>query len=135
MVTYSSQLKHNILLQYCPGNRAHSFSSLVSRYNIRGGKSLIRKWFNRWNGTSSSLNRRGGAGRKVKLNSKQVNLYITKPIRRANQKHVAIHYPELELMKSIHVTIISYPSENYKNLHRPLCNIFFEISQPVELKF
>lgn len=48
----------------------------------------------------ASLDRRAGAGRKVKLNSKQINQYITNPIRRANQMHVAIHYPEL--MKSIH---------------------------------
>ena len=103
MVGFAPSFKHRILLEYSAGSRAHSFSSLARRYGIRGGHMTVSRWFGQWDGTPGSLKSRGGGGRKTtlktklktKLNPKQLERYIIKPIRRANQHHVAIHYPEL----------------------------------------
>ena len=95
MTRYPLSLKHKILTEYRPRSRTHNFSALATTYGIRGGHMTISKWHHKWDGTPSSLEYRRGGGRKVKLNSKQVQQYITKPIRKANQDHVAIHYPQL----------------------------------------
>lgn len=92
----SSQVKHDILREYVAGDRSHNFEALAHRYNIKGGKSLIRKWYSQWDGTVASLDRRTGSGRIALLTPKQVNKLIVKPIRRANRSHVAISYPELK---------------------------------------
>jgi len=96
MVSYPSHLKHTILKEYVVGDRAHSFAALAHKYNIKGGKKLIQTWYAQWDGTASSLERRKGSGRRALLTQKQINKLIVKPIRRANQSHVAIEYPELK---------------------------------------
>jgi len=87
--------KHQILLEYCAGNRRHSFSALASRYGIQGGGRTVQRWYSLWDGTPSSMERRRGQGRKTILTPREVQKYITKPIRRANQLHVAIHYTDV----------------------------------------
>jgi transposase len=96
MVKYTPDFKHKVLRDYTPGTRGHSFSDLALRYGIRGGKPLISKWYRQWDGTASSLERHPGSGRRALLTKQQVQRYIVKPIRRANQSHVAIEYPDLK---------------------------------------
>ena len=107
MVSCPLSLKHKILLESCAGDRRHSFSSLASRYGIRGGERTIQRWHTQWDGTPISLERRRGQGRKAILTPKQVQQNITKPIRRANQDHVAIHYTDLvdTLRKETHQNV------------------------------
>jgi hypothetical protein len=42
------------------------------------------------------MERRTGSGRRVILTPQQVQQYIVRPIRRRNQAHMAIEYPELK---------------------------------------
>ena len=96
MAKYTPQFKHEVLQQYTAGNRSHSFEALARRYKIRGGKSLIRKWYKRWNRTPQSLQGAEGSGRRGLLTPEQVKKFIKKPIRRSNRAHVTIEYPELK---------------------------------------
>jgi hypothetical protein len=59
------EFKHDILRQYLPSSRDNSFGALARRYNIKGGKGTIQRWYARWDGTPASLEQRAGAGRHV----------------------------------------------------------------------
>ena len=96
MVKYTPEFKSKVLSEYCAGQRGHTFQALANRYNITGGKGVVQRWYSSWDGSFSSLRRKKGSGRQFLLNRKQVNKLIVKPITRANQSHVAIHYPELK---------------------------------------
>jgi transposase len=96
MVTYTPHFKHSVLRQYAVGIRGHSYRDLAYRYDIQGGPSLIRKWYQHWDGSRQSLERTPGSGRRVLLTPQQVQQYIVRPIRRKNQDHIAISYPELK---------------------------------------
>lgn len=95
MVNASPSYKHKILLEYRRGDSKNSFSKIAHRHGIRGGKRTVQRWFQRWDGTLGSLTRKKGSGGKVKLTRKQQALYITKPIRKANRNHAAIHYTDI----------------------------------------
>jgi transposase len=96
MVNYTPTFKHDILMQYVAGSRSHGFRALARRYGIQGGGSTLSKWYSHWDSTPQSLERREGSGRRTILTPQQVQRYIVRPIRRKNQDHVAITYPELK---------------------------------------
>ena len=87
--------KHNILTLY--SNKAHnySFKSLARQFNINGGGRTIQNWYERWNGTPQSLDRKRGSGRAPVLTSAEVNKCIKLPILYRNRNHRPIHYPEV----------------------------------------
>ena len=96
MPPYPAYLKHDVLREYVPGDHRHTFEKLARRHNIKGGKALAQKWYNQWNGTVASLERRPGSGRRALSAPQLVERLILKPIRRANRSDVAIEYPELK---------------------------------------
>jgi len=96
MTRYTPAFKHTVLRAYCAGNRSHSFRALARRFKVPGGKSTISAWYRLWDGTSHSLERRHGSGRKALLTRKQVERLIVKPIRRCNRNHVAVEYHDLQ---------------------------------------
>jgi transposase-like protein len=96
MANHTPQFKHNILMEYVAGSRTHGFAALARRYGIPGGASTLSKWYSHWDSTPHSLERREGSGSRTLLTPEQVQRYIVRPIRRKNQEHVAISYPELK---------------------------------------
>jgi hypothetical protein len=95
MVKYSSDLKQLILQQYSPNRHGFGFHSLATRYKIKGGAQIIKNWYDRWDGTINSLERRAGSGCTTLMNSREMKQYIATPIRQKNKKHQAIHYSTL----------------------------------------
>lgn len=108
MKHHSADLKQLILSQYQPGIRNCSFGALAKRYCIGGGSRTINRWYDRWDGTPSSLEHQQGAGRPRILTRRQVTQLITTPIVRHNRRHKAIHYRELK--NSIHAKTGKSPS-------------------------
>lgn len=96
MVKYTPAFKDRVLREYCVGNRDSSFRALARRFKIKGGMSVIQRWYRRWKGTPLSLGRKKGSGGKRVLTSNEVQRYILRPIERKNKKHQAVHYPELK---------------------------------------
>jgi transposase len=92
MDRFSPKLKHFILTQYEPQNRRCSFQALAIKYGVAGGKSTIKKWHKRWDGTPQSLERKIGSGHTRLLTHTQVYKYIAQPIIRKNRQHRPIHY-------------------------------------------
>ncbi len=92
MTKYSPQFKHNILMQYQPRAYKKGFKSLAIQHKIQGGAQTIKNWYDRWNGTVASLERRISSGRPTLLNTRQVKQYIGTPIRKKNQLHKKINY-------------------------------------------
>ena len=89
------EFKHAILRQYLPSSHDNSFGALARRYNIKGGKRTIQRWYARWDGTPASLEQRPGAGRPRLLSAAQIRDTIALPIRNRNRSHCAVHYTEL----------------------------------------
>jgi hypothetical protein len=88
-------LKHHILQQYLSHSHENSFSALAARYNVKGGKRTIQRWYTQWDGTPASLEHKRGAGRPHLLSSAEINAYIRAPIMEQNRSHRAVHYPDL----------------------------------------
>lgn len=89
------QLKDMILRQYRPFDRNNSFAALARRYDIRGGKRTVHRWYMRWKQTPDSLEQKRGAGRPRLLSAAQIRDTITLPIRNRNRAHRAVSYPQL----------------------------------------
>jgi transposase len=87
--------KHDILTLYSSNDSNYTFESLAHQYNIKGGKNVIWRWYQQWNGTPQSLERKKGSGRPTLLSSQQVNDYIRTPIRNKNRSFKPIHYTQL----------------------------------------
>lgn len=60
---YSAEYKHAVLQHYKEKTRGSGFLALAKRFDIKGGKEVVRGWFARWNGRVESLGRRTGSGR------------------------------------------------------------------------
>lgn len=76
MKIYTPYLKHHILTQYQPYSHTHNFRCLAVQYNIKGGESTIRNWYQQWDGTEASLNRKRVSGRPRILSSTQVQRHV-----------------------------------------------------------
>jgi len=96
MVKYTSAFKDRVLRQYCVGVRGHTFADLARVNGIKGGESVVRKWYHRWKGNALSLQRKAVSGRPRVLTPSQVVRYILRPIESRNQKHQPVHYTELK---------------------------------------
>ena len=87
--------KHDILTIYSQNKTKHSFESLAHRYNIKGGRNVIWRWYQQWDGTPQSFERKKGSGRHTKLTPQQIKDYIQIPIRNKNRSFKPIHYPQI----------------------------------------
>ena len=96
MKQYSSELKDYILSQHASNPFIHSFSSLAA--SLVGGVSprQVRRWYQLWDGTQESLERREGSGRPRLLSKRETNTLIRVPIMNKNRSHQAVHYPPLQ---------------------------------------
>lgn len=95
MKQFSADLKHAILLHYRPQTRGHSFAALASQHGVTSGWKTIQRWYNQWDGTVASLQRKQVSGRPRKLSRAQVNRSLKPRILAANRRHTAVHYPSL----------------------------------------
>jgi hypothetical protein len=92
---YDTSFKQRVLEHYQPHVRGSGFQALADRYDIAGGRRVVRSWYGRWDGTPQSLERREGSGRPTILSPTQIHRHIGIPIKRSNAQHHAIHYNEL----------------------------------------
>jgi hypothetical protein len=95
MSDFTPALKHHILQQYLPHSPDNSFAALAKRYDVKGGKSTVQRWYARWDGTPRSLERKPGSGRPRALFSAEIRANIHQPIQSRNRSHRPVHYPEL----------------------------------------
>jgi transposase len=92
MKNFTAEAKHAILLEYQPRSSDHSFPALARRHGVLGGGRIIRRWFERWNGTMQSLRPRPKSGRPPKLTPREIDQHIRQPVLAANKAHQAVHY-------------------------------------------
>ena len=95
MKQFTPEQKHSILLEYTPYSRHHSFSSLAVRHSVPGGKQTVHNWYQRWDGTIESLQRKPVSGRPRILTPAEVTRHVRLPIQRANRSFTRIHYPQI----------------------------------------
>ena len=91
----SADTKHHILLEYAAGDAARSFDALAERHSVKGGRDVVRRWHQKWNGTPASLQRKAGSGKKRILSSAQVSRHVRVPLLAANRAHRSVHYTQL----------------------------------------
>ena len=82
MTDFAPGLRHHILMEYLPHSHDHSFAALAQRYNVKGGKRTVQRWYDRWDGTTST-------------SAAQIHQHITQPILARNRSHRPVHYDEL----------------------------------------
>jgi hypothetical protein len=51
----SAEAKHHILLEYAPHSATHSLAALAARHAVKGGKRVLLRWHQQWDGTAASL--------------------------------------------------------------------------------
>lgn len=93
MTHLTAEAKHAILLEYAPHSPARSFAALARRHSVKGGRQVLQRWHERWNGTPQSLKEESRSGRPRKLSRGEVQRHVAGPILRANRSHAAVHYP------------------------------------------
>lgn len=91
----SAEAKHHILLEYAPHDTTRSLDALARRHAVKGGRDVLRRWLQRWDGSPASLERKQGSGKARVLSRAEVSRHVRAPILAANRAHRAIHYTEL----------------------------------------
>ena len=95
MKQLTSDIKHHILLEYRPRSTTHSFSALAAAHGVKGGAETVRKWHQRWDGTSHSLEHKPMSGRPRMLSGQEVARHVAGPIRRSNRAGQRVRYTKL----------------------------------------
>jgi transposase len=95
MKDFTPEQKHEILMEYRPYSRTHSFAALASRHDVHGGRRTIQNWYKQWSGIIASLQHREGAGRPRILTPEEVKHNIEQPIREANRRAQQIRYSQI----------------------------------------
>jgi hypothetical protein len=95
MSSYTPAFKHSILTLYSPHVKGSGFKSLARRFGIQGGGALVKYWYDHWDGTHASLERKPVHGRPAILHPVEIAKHITGRIRKSNRIPRPIHYREL----------------------------------------
>ena len=94
MPHFSPQAKDAILRDYIPNDINHGFTALARRHPPLTANTS-RRWWDRWDGTAGSLEKRKRDGRPPVIKPKDRVPVIERVIGQANRRHEAIHYPEV----------------------------------------
>jgi transposase-like protein len=92
---YSAEFKQEVLSHYNEGQRGSGFAALAARFYVAGGSRTIRRWFNQWDGTISSLQQQSTVGRPPLLQPAEIQQHIGTTVQSYNRHHQSVHYPEL----------------------------------------
>jgi hypothetical protein len=95
MPNFNAATKHAILLEYIPSSPTHSYAAVAQRHGVAGGKSTIKRWHDRWDGTPASLEDKPRSGRPRLLTPADVSRHVRAPILAANRGHHAVRYTDL----------------------------------------
>jgi transposase-like protein len=106
---YTPAFRHQVLSDYLPNTRGHSFRALARKWAIPDHTS-IQQWYDQWDGTKASLETQPKAGRKRTFTQAQSTKLILKPVLKAIEKGQEISYPE------IHEKIIAKPQYSHISL-------------------
>jgi len=81
-----------VLQEYRSGVFGSGFKSLAKRFKIKGGHKLIMRWYQQWDGTVQSLNRKSKDGRPRTMTQDQVKHYLLDFITMMNSQHKPVNY-------------------------------------------
>lgn len=93
--------KHRILLQYDPDIPGHSFADLAVKYHVKSGGRTVKNWYDQWDGTPQSLERKPGSGRKSMLTNAQKKKYIRDFV--AARHRAGEHVSWADVQKNVYV--------------------------------
>lgn len=92
MKQLTAEQKHSILTHLQSRGKGVSADAIAAAHGVKGGRSRLHKWLQRWDGTSQSLERKPSSGRPRALTRAQVKRHIKPRILAANRRGEAIHY-------------------------------------------
>jgi hypothetical protein len=95
MKQFAPEHKYSILLEYVPHSTTHSFAALAARHGVAGGKRVVLRWYQQWDGSAQSLQSKAKSGRPRVLSKREVQQHVRTPILRANRAHKPVHYSKL----------------------------------------
>lgn len=95
MTIYSSHFKQQLLLKHRSNSHRFSFRFLAGFYGGGLAHTTIERWYNRWNGTEESLERREGSGVHRLLSREEAKDTIDTIVRASNRNHDPINYSSI----------------------------------------
>jgi transposase len=154
---YDSTFKQRVVEHYINHHSGSSFHAVAKLFKIKGGHKTVKRWCDQYDGTIQSLEQHHRSGRPAKLTHQQVINLIIQPIKKSNQSHTVIHYPEItsNIRQNINNTISystvrrlgkqaniknkktikrTYTESNYTYTHL-LKKILFMLSTCINLRF
>jgi hypothetical protein len=93
---YSANTKHSILLEYKAGVRGWGFHALANKHHVRGGSTTVKYWYDRWDGTPESLEKRTTSNKRRKLNEEEVKQHIRGYVEEQNQESEPVGYHQVQ---------------------------------------
>ncbi|CAF4455191.1 unnamed protein product, partial [Rotaria sp. Silwood2] len=90
--THTAVFKHNVLQEYRSDVFGSGFKSLAKRFKIKGAHKLIMHWYQKWDGTFESLNRKSKDVRPRTMTPNQVKHYLLDFVTLINSQHKPVNY-------------------------------------------
>jgi transposase len=88
---YDITYKQSVVNYYIKYQTNISFGHVARQFNIKGGESTVRRWYNQ----RHSLKTKPRSGRPSILTKDQIDTYIKKKITEKNRSSEPIHYTQL----------------------------------------
>jgi len=92
---YSSDYKVRVVLYYIDHLPSTSFNAVAKLFKIPGGHKTVKRWYDQYNGSVSSLQSKPRSGRPPILTRRQIKKYILDPVIEANREPYPIHYDQI----------------------------------------
>src|SRR5689334_5595584 len=92
---YNSWFKQHVLQHYQPGVRGSGARAVAQKFDLPNHK-VVLNWAAVWDGTSDSLERKEGSGRKRKLTPEESKAHIEQFVVKRNRRGIATTYKEVK---------------------------------------
>ena len=92
---YTAEFKQEVLSHYHEGQRGSGFAVLATRFQVPGGGRTIKRWFDQWDGSITSLQQQPSVGRPPILQPAEIQQHIGTVVQSRNRHYQSIHYTDL----------------------------------------
>jgi transposase-like protein len=92
---YSPEWKQSVLEECEPGTLHAGFAALARRHHI-SDRSLVQKWYKRWDGTKESLEKKTRPNRERKLTEEESAEHVLGVVEQCNREGRVAHYDAVQ---------------------------------------
>ena len=93
---YTPDFKQSVLEEYKRGERGSGFVSLAKRFKINGGKKVVSRWYDAWDGSVDSLKPNPKGHRSPALSKPQVEKHLMQFVAKQRKKPKAVSWNDVQ---------------------------------------